>query len=133
MRYQHDFGRGNAQGRNATFTAESQDSHELKDAPLRRSRGSSGGGPFGFGLSGGGAGGALRPATLTKHNKAAAAQLAAAGRLILPAVSYAYDRASPASLDAARCVRHTGSFLERAVGLGEPATGARWNKILRAS
>ena len=83
-------------GLKATFTAESQDSHELKDAPLRRSRGSSGGGPFGFGLSGGGAGGALRLATLTRHNKAAA-RLAAAGRLILPAVSYAYDRATPAT------------------------------------
>ena len=86
MRYQHDFGRGNAQGRKATFTALSQDSHELKDAPLRRSRGSSGGGPFGLGLSGGGAGGADKPATFTRHSKAAAAQLANAGRLIGPTV-----------------------------------------------
>ena len=86
MRYQHDFGRGNAQGRKATFTALSQDSQELKDAPLRLSRGSSGGGPFGLGLSGGGAGGADKPATFTRHNKAAAAQLAAARRLIWPTV-----------------------------------------------
>ena len=95
MRYQHDFGRGNAQGRKATFTALSQDSQELKDAPLRLSRGSSGGGPFGLGLSGGGAGGADKPATFTRHNKAAAGQIARRGRLIVPTVYAAPVRPSP--------------------------------------
>jgi len=86
MRYQHDFGRGNAQGRKATFTALSQDSQELKDAPLRLSRGSSGGGPFGLGLSGGGAGGADSPAILTTHCNSAAATKAAPHLRIVPSV-----------------------------------------------
>jgi hypothetical protein len=85
MRYQHDFGRGNAQGRNATFTAESQDS-QLRKFRLRPpgARGSSGG-PFGLGLSGGGAGGADKLSTTSKrHTRAAAAQQAAARRRIAP-------------------------------------------------
>ena len=68
-------------GLKATFTAESQDSQ----FPERR-RGARGSSGFGLGLSGGGAGGA-RPCYLRYgHNKAAAAQLAAAGRLIVPTV-----------------------------------------------